>query len=522
VPSLIFTGFLFLCVMLCPASARASDESARCMRNALHYYHVGNFRRAKDFFTAVIALGTPEEVAVAKQYLAEPPLLYSARSKRSIKANTPVPRSKSATDSILEEPEIAPERASRSTSDGSGQLPFRISGNLREELAARLSAPSQLSKLRTVGTMAATGQISDDISYKVSGRLWYDGVYDLTHHYPKPVSDDQKTDAELRDTYVDLSHGNWDARVGKQQIVWGEALGLFYADVVNAKDLREFVLPDFEFIRIPEWGTDLEYTLNDLHTEFIWLPYPSMDRVGRPGSEFAFPVPAIAGIQTVYGSERTPPSTLNNSEVGGRFAYRAKGWDLGLFHLYTWDKSPVYERSFSANQMILTATHPRLTIDGATFAKEVEDIIFKGELVYNAKKYFQTTDLASTNGLAGKSYVDYLLGADYSFVKNINASAQWAQRFISDYESDLYQQKRIQSNITLSVRQTLWDHWEPEILWIQNLEFGDRMVRPAVSYKMNSQWRWTGGMDFFSGNPEGLFGEFSHHNRVYTEVRYDF
>jgi len=512
-----------LSLVLWPISSQASDESALYMRNALHYYHVGNYRRSKEFFLAVLSIGTPREVEIAKQYLAIPALTTATKSGRPLPRYVPPAKPKPVTDSILEEQEPAPEQTNTHVKEDSDRIPFHASGNLREQAAVRTSAPSQLSQLRTVGYLSATGQLLDDVSYKVSGRAWYDGVYDLTDHYPRAVKDNQKTDGELRDTYVDLSHGNWDARVGKQQVVWGEALGLFYADVVNAKDLREFVLPDFEFIRIPEWGTDLEYTLHNLHAELVWLPVPSMNLVGRPGSEFAFPAPAPPGFQTVYGPERMPAQTLDNSELGGRLAYRASGWDLGLFHLRTWDKSPVYERTFSPDEMTLTATHPRLTIDGATFAKEIEEIVFKGELVYNTNKYFQTTDIASVNGLASKNYVDYLLGADHTFWKNMNASVQWAQRWIQQYEADLYQQKKIQSTVTVSVRQTfLDDHWEPEVLVIQDLEWGDRMIRPGVTYKITPHWRWSGGMDFFSGNPEGLFGEFSHHNRGYMEVRYDF
>jgi len=39
-------------------------------------------------------------------------------------------------------------------------------------------------------------------------------------------------------------------RLGRQQIVWGEAIGTFVTDVVNPKDFREFVLPDFSELRI--------------------------------------------------------------------------------------------------------------------------------------------------------------------------------------------------------------------------------------------------------------------------------
>ena len=71
----------------------------------------------------------------------------------------------------------------------------------------------------------------------------------------------------MRETYLDVSAGDWDFRLGRQQIVWGEMVGLFFADVVSAKDLREFVLPDFDYLRIPQWSVRTEYFKGDFHGE---------------------------------------------------------------------------------------------------------------------------------------------------------------------------------------------------------------------------------------------------------------
>ncbi len=88
--------------------------------------------------------------------------------------------------------------------------------------------------------------MSSDINFTLRGRFFYDAVFDWTDNYSEKVEEDQEADSDLRDAFMDISLGNWDFRLGKQQIVWGEAVGIFMADVVNAKDLREFILPDFE------------------------------------------------------------------------------------------------------------------------------------------------------------------------------------------------------------------------------------------------------------------------------------
>jgi hypothetical protein len=64
--------------------------------------------------------------------------------------------------------------------------------------------------------------------------------------------------ASLNQAYVDYKKGNVWLRMGKQQIAWGEALGLRVLDTVEPLDLRQFfffdrILEEFDKIRIPQW-----------------------------------------------------------------------------------------------------------------------------------------------------------------------------------------------------------------------------------------------------------------------------
>jgi len=538
------------------ASAQASAESARLLKNGIHFFGTGDLVKSKRYFTSVLSLGTPEERSLARRYLATAALknlsssqdlvndslrrgisLYKAgKFEDAFKTFSGVlesgnPNQAAIAQSYLNRPELRDlgsiaedqEPTLEENSDALGPG-LRLSGFIRNDTALRVSAPQQLSMLQNYAYAAGTGQIGPHVSYKISGRLYYDAVYDITSNYPRPVADDQRSDAMVRDTYLDISEGDWDLRAGKQQIVWGEAVAIFYADVVNGKDLREFVLPDFETIRIPEWGTDLEYQKNNLHAEFVWIPVPEMDLVGRPGSEYAFVQPPTPpGVAVAWGPAEDPSRTLSNSELGGRFSYRAGGWDVGVFHLYTWDKAPVYTSTIQQDTLFLTETHPRITFEGATFSKEVEDVVLKGEFVYSGKKYFQSTDPAMVDGINPKAYADYLLGADYTFQNNVSATFQAGQRVIQDYTSDLFQQKPSQTTFTLSLKRSFLDNRvEPEFLILYDITTGDNMIRPRISYKFATDWKWTVGADFFDGPPDGLFGEFSNRNRVYEELRFDF
>ena len=57
-------------------------------------------------------------------------------------------------------------------------------------------------------------------------------------------------EAGVKELYLDLYFNSVDFRIGKQQIIWGKGDGVFITDVVSPKDLSDFVMPDFDEIRI--------------------------------------------------------------------------------------------------------------------------------------------------------------------------------------------------------------------------------------------------------------------------------
>src|SRR4051794_6077538 len=94
-----------------PILVWADTESARTLRNALHYYQFGQYDKSKGFFLELQSIGTAKEKATARHYLATPALRQA--SPRSAARAAPVARPASPpsnTGSLLEEPEQAPER----------------------------------------------------------------------------------------------------------------------------------------------------------------------------------------------------------------------------------------------------------------------------------------------------------------------------------------------------------------------------------------------------------------------------
>jgi uncharacterized protein DUF1302 len=75
-------------------------------------------------------------------------------------------------------------------------------------------------------------------------------------------------EAEANEAYIDLRRGPFALRLGKQQVVYGEELGVQTLDQVDSLDSTKFQAfelgaPEFSDVRIGEWTAKLSYQLPD-------------------------------------------------------------------------------------------------------------------------------------------------------------------------------------------------------------------------------------------------------------------
>jgi len=98
----------------------------------------------------------------------------------------------------------------------------------------------------------ADGDITDNMTYhaELQGSSDSDKVGGYSGEYTQ--------NANLRELYVDMSGGDWEARVGKQQVVWGTADGMKLLDIINPTDYAEMAQDQMEDARLPVWALNLE------------------------------------------------------------------------------------------------------------------------------------------------------------------------------------------------------------------------------------------------------------------------
>ena len=87
------------------------------------------------------------------------------------------------------------------------------------------------------------GQFNEHLKWKISGRFDYDAAYDLSNFYPEPVRDNQRAQFFVRENYLDVSAGDFDFRLGRQHVIWGEMVGLFFAELFLRGTCASFSCP---------------------------------------------------------------------------------------------------------------------------------------------------------------------------------------------------------------------------------------------------------------------------------------
>lgn len=340
----------------------------------------------------------------------------------------------------------------------------------------------------------------------------------------RPSLINDEVEIELREFFLETEIGKNYLTLGKQQVVWGKADGLKVLDVVNPQSFREFILEDFEESRIPLWMVNYEWQINDdSNLQFLWIPDQSTHALPKQNTSYAFTTPRIvpiapSGVDIELNPIRRPSNIIDDSDIGLRWTGFVNGWDLTLNYLYHYDDLPVFFQQLNS-----TSTKPIVTIEpeykrshliGGTFSNAFGDLTVRGELGYSTDKYYLTNNPNNSDGVAKSDELSYVLGFDWFGFKDSLVSFQLFQSAVLDSPKGTIRPD-IDTTLTLQVeKEFLNDTLKAEMLILQNLNDGDGLIRPKITYEWKDDLKTWVGMDIFHGDKEGLFGEFDNKDRL--------
>lgn len=348
--------------------------------------------------------------------------------------------------------------------------------------------------------------------------------------YAYADADDSLT-AGVRELYFDLYFDNMDLRVGKQQIIWGKADGVFITDVVSPKDMTNFILPDFDEVRIGVTSVKVDYYLGDFTFEGVWIPVftpnvlPSSDSLWGVSME----LPATVDPSIVKFTTDLPDSTLENSEGFVKVSYMGAAFDFELMGGTMFDDAPAgHVTTFNPPTTVkITKEYQRILMGGGSFSTEVAGFVLRGEgAYYNGKmlnldpNYLQGDLLTGGDGTIEKDYIHYMAGVDY-VIGGVNVSTQFVQEFILDYEDKISNDEFNNTMTFLASKQLVNDTLELKFFGYYGLNNSDALLRFSAGYDITDGMEVVIGSDIFIGD-EGYFGQYDANDMVYAKVKYSF
>ena len=355
-------------------------------------------------------------------------------------------------------------------------------------------------------------QSKDKVAFKVNPYIY---------QYPN-----QEIEIGLREAYMDIYFNSVDLRIGKQQIIWGKADGVFITDIISPKDLSEFLLRDFDEIRMGITSLKADYYLGDNTFEFVWAPnftstqMPDENSIWYP--QLDFPVPPVFDY-----SQKEVAATLENSEVFAKFSAITSAIDFEIMAGYMWDDDPTMHISKTINPqthqltgLTVTPRHHRLGLAGGSFSSTLGGFVLRGEGAYYNGKYFNSEDSTLTDGTVKKNYIHYLVGVDYT-LWDIRLSSQFIQQAILDYENPIKNDEFENTMTVLASKDFLRETLRLELFSYIGLNNSDALIRPKITYDLADGFELLLGANIFLGS-EGRFGQYDDNDMVYTKIKYSF
>jgi hypothetical protein len=330
----------------------------------------------------------------------------------------------------------------------------------------------------------------------------------------------------LREAYLDILFDKMDIRVGKQQIIWGKADGVFITDIISPKNLSEFLLPDFDEIRMGVTALKADYYLGDNTFELVWIPIFTPTQMPEENSIW-FRTPTFPIMPVFDYSQKDITASLENSEIFIKYSAMTSLIDFEIMGGYVWGDDPtihIQKTIDPATQQLsgitLLPQHHRLSIGGGSFSTTVGAFVLRGEGAYYSGKYFQTDNPTATNGITDKNYLHYLFGVDFN-IGDIRISSQFIQQAILDYDDQIANDEFENMATILLSKTFLRETLKLDLFSYVGFNNEDALIRPKLTYDFTDGFQLLLGANIFTGD-EGRFGQYDNNDMLYFKVKYSF
>lgn len=338
----------------------------------------------------------------------------------------------------------------------------------------------------------------------------------------------------LRELYLDAEWFGAYWRLGKQQVVWGQADGLKVLDVVTPQSFQEFILDDFDDSRIPLWMLNVDIPLNDDSTlQLLWIPDTTYHELAETGTAFEITTPLrtpqppantlITSVELLAVDK--PNHWLKDSDLGIRWSSFVNGWDLTANYFYHYRDFAVLYQELDNQQLTIRPEYQRSHLLGFTASNSFGDYTLRTEAGWYSDSYHISSALIegqSRQGIKHSEEFSSVVGIDWQGLSDTFVSVQWFQSYLLDYDSSITRDQHQQTLTLLAERNFANETWTARIQGQYSINQQDQLWRFKLTHTLLSNLDVWIAADSFFGDDEGLYGQFSDRDRLLVGFEWGF
>lgn len=352
-------------------------------------------------------------------------------------------------------------------------------------------------------------------------------------------SDPSRNRIYLDEAYLDLYLGNFDFRIGKQIILWGQVDAINPTDNITPWDFSDFLDTDDE--RLGVVGLKANYYIGNWALEGILVPtftpsvLPQENSRWFPNFPKEIPVPGNTTpgptmVQASYRMLRSilPDESFHEAQFAAKLSATVAGWDASVSYYSGWNDLPAIHQTqvFSEDSIFVTLQpqYHRRRIIGADFSTTLGKVGLRGEAAY-----YLTEDPDAKDPEIDDPYFQYVIGIDRTLSNligknNLFVLLQWIQEIpknkVQYRKDDL--NHIFQKSVTARLEYELGDFSRVILEGVYNLKGKDYYLRPKFSYDITDGASLNIIGYVLGGRSDAFFGSFRDNKRVQVKVKYSF
>lgn len=323
-----------------------------------------------------------------------------------------------------------------------------------------------------------------------------------------------------QDNYYQYKSGGFLFRAGYQQVVWGEAFGLFYSDFINPKDLRLSPSAPSEFSRRSLPMVNIKMVGSSTSLQLLYAPQSAYHLLPPPTRMFGANTLRSMYVSTIDVRKSSAPNYFEKSEFGAKFGFTSSLADISVYYYNYDDRMPYYEQSsdsYFPYTIHLIEKHERINSTGLASAFEAGGFMFRAEFLQTRNKKINSISATGIGNFQANENV-FVVSTEAPSMDNYIFSVQYSDSVLSENPTGSSRSK-YQSLISFRLQKTLTQEHNFEVIYTMAPHDKGGYISGNYFWPRNKDSEVRIGFESHEGDSDSQLGRDRDLNNFYISLR---